>query len=205
MDTQNVGQPWSHTTDALGCDVLQVRSGDSLPGDGPAKERSELVDWTRQPFDTDVWVSLNLCIDPGPASTARWCVVGQFHQTSDPGETGISPPFEQQYVDGMLRFNARGGSDGSSMTDTTTTLLAETPVERGRWYRIVHRIRFSRGKQGHVTSWLDGQQIIDQPVLIGYDDQQGPYWKHGVYRAASPEPLSVRYAGVVVGTMPLTP
>lgn len=202
LAAQNAGKPWSRTTDDCGCDVFQVRSGDSLPGDG-GKQRTEVLDATRQPFDTDAWVSVPFLIDPGPPSSAKWCVLGQFHQSEDPGESGLSPVFEQQYIGGCLRFYARGGP-GSSMKDTTTTLMCELPVARGVWLNVVHRIRFSRGGLGHVRSWLNGAQVHDSDVRIGYDDQIGPYWKHGIYRAASPETLTVRYGTVEVGTTALT-
>jgi len=199
---QNAGKPWSLTEDAQGNAVFQVRAGDVAGGDGPTKERSELTHPDKQPFDTDVWVSAPFLIDPGPLSSAPWCVLGQFHQSEDDGEAGLSPVFEQQYIGGHLRFYARGGA-GTSMAATTTTLTCEMPVERGAWLHVVHRIRFSRGGLGHVRSWLNGAQVHDSDVRIGYDDRVGPYWKHGIYRAASPETLTVRYGTVEVGTTSL--
>jgi len=195
---QNAGQPWSHTTDALGCDVFQVRSGDRWPDDPDDRNRSEVTDGISLPFDTDLRATLQLCIDPGPVSTAPWCVLGQFHQTEDKGESGLSPAFEQQYVDGCLCFYARGG-EGKSMAATTTTMLGKVSITRGEWLHLTHLIRFARTGLGHIETWCNGSQLFVRDVPFGYDDKRGPYWKHGIYRKASPEPLSVRYAGVTIG------
>jgi Ca2+-binding RTX toxin-like protein len=45
--------------------------------------------------------------------------------------------------------------------------------------------------RGSVDVWLDDEHIVDYTGFIGYG--YGVYWKQGIYRAASPETVTVDY------------
>jgi hypothetical protein len=79
------------------------------------------------------------------------------------------------------------------------------PIQRGVWYNAV--IQFKAGHSGVGTifnAWLNGVQVADYDnIPLGLADSVGHYWKFGIYRKASGDTLTVRYANVEVGSASL--
>lgn len=178
---------------------FEVRSGDTWSKDRYVN-RAEFQSLTKHPFGEDVWFSYAMRIKAG-APVTKWNVLGQFHNTPDAGEPGLSPPFAINFIPGeKLRFLRRYNPYEVDSSPTVSTMLTKA-VARDRWYRIVGRITFGWNDDGAVNIWMDGSKVIGlSNTNIGYNDEVGPYWKFGIYRAQVSETLAVEYANMELGS-----
>jgi len=186
---------------------FEVRAGDNWKHDTDfSRNRAELKSDTAQPLGQDVWFSYQMNIHGGPASTARFCLLGQFHHSNDPWDIGGSPPFAINLYPqtNTLRFIKRYTADRKTTTTIDTVMYETPPIRRDRWMHIVGHIVFGWNGDGTVELWLDGRKIVDLPhTSIGYNDMVGPYWKFGIYRGQAPETLVVEYANMELGSASL--
>lgn len=186
---------------------FEVRAADNWKNDtGRGRNRAELKAKTLAPKGQDVWFSYQMKIDASGPSSARYCILGQFHQTSDPWDGNVSPPFSINLFPGAnsLRFVKRYSTDPRTTDSIDTVMYESAPIQPGRWIRIVGHIVFGWQDDGTVELWLDGRKVVDLPhTSIGYNDVQGPYWKFGIYRAQATETLAVDYANMEIGTASL--
>lgn len=185
---------------------FEVHASDNWKKDvGKGRNRAELKAKDTVPFGQDVWFSYQMKIDASGPLTARYCILGQFHQTGDPWDASVSPPFAINLLpNNRLRFVKRYSTDRVTSSTIDTVMYESAPIERGRWVRVVGHIVFGWQGNGAVQMWLDGRQVVDLPrTSIGYNDVLGPYWKFGIYRAQSPETLSVEYANMEIGSASL--
>lgn len=173
---------------------FEVRSTDSWNGEAYVN-RAEFNCRTKEEFGQDVWFSYALKIRAGVPVT-DWNVLGQFHQTADPGEGG-PPPFGVNFMPGeKLRF-IRRYNPLELDSQPTSSIMHTHPAVRDRWYRIVGQIRFGWQNDGKVNLWLDGAKIVSlSNTNIGNNDIEGPYFKFGIYRAKVAETLIVEYANL---------
>ena len=58
-------------------------------------------------------------------------------------------------------------------------------MPKGVWHDFVYHIKWSYKDDGFVEGWLNGKKIIDYRGPVGYNDDQGIYFKIGVYRNES--------------------
>ncbi|TCS12471.1 polysaccharide lyase-like protein [Caulobacter sp. BK020] len=200
FQVQNAGQPWNYAVKGASA-RFEVRPGDSLPGDGKIKERSEIATSLRMKPGRPYEVAFNLMIEPGPPNTAGWMTLSQIQSTPDPGEPGHSPPFAIEMVGERMRIITRDDPNRVASRETTTYRAHYTdsrPIERGRWYRMLIRVKFGPGGDGYLQVFRDGQQLVDYRGPLGFDDIVGPYWKEGVYREAAKEPFAARFRNLSI-------
>jgi len=197
---QSAGMPWSITR-AKDIVCFEVRQGERRPQanerDRPI-ERSEIAVRPRLRFGVDYRVSYDFLVRPGPRSTAAWANVGQIHSTVDPFDAkGIGPVFAVQFNRERMRIVARADPKLMSTARPPDHWLYkdDSDLVRGRWYRMDFDLRFDPDGDGRVVVWRDGQEIVNYAGSVGYRDAIGPYWKLGIYRKSSPEPLTVCYRG----------
>jgi hypothetical protein len=195
---QNANRSWSLNRPNAHTLRFEVRPGDLWVKENPTNkgvERSEVALARYYKAGTDINVSYRFMIEPGPANTAAWMVVGQFHQSSPHG----SPPFALEMSGEHLSVVIR-----SQLADQTTAKYVrifrdESPIVRGKYYAIDIYIRFGSPNYGVLSVWRDGIQIIDYHGSIGFGDGQSYYWKAGVYRATAVEPIAVVYQDLTTG------
>jgi hypothetical protein len=51
---------------------------------------------------------------------------------------------------------------------------------------------------GTLAVRVDGRRVFAEDIPIGYADDVGPYFKFGIYRAESPEPIAIRFRNVKI-------
>lgn len=200
FQVQNAGQPWNYAVNGASA-RFEVRPGDSLPGDGKVKERSEIATSLRMKPGRPYEIAFSLMVEPGPLNTARWMTLTQIQSTPDPGEPGHSPPFAIEMVGERMRIITRDDPNRVASRETTTYRAHYTdgrPIERGRWYRMLIRVKFGPGGDGFLQVFRDGQQLVDYRGPLGFDDIVGPYWKEGVYREAAREPFAANFRNLSI-------
>jgi hypothetical protein len=210
---QNANNDWSLNVKGTPPCVyrFEVRSGDHWVAEAPSQrtvvERSELEGPTGAgdiaAFDREIWTAYDFMIEPGPPSTSRWVVLGDWHVQPDPGDTaGMTSPWQVVLLAGdSLAFDMRTSGEKPVVHTAPRRRLWESsaPIERGAWHALVSAADFDwRPKgTGSVKVWLDGKMIVDYAGPFGYNTVKPPYFKFGVYRASAPETLAVDYADVV--------
>jgi len=200
FQVQNAGQPWNYVVKGSSA-RFEVRPGDSLPGDGKIKERSEIATSLRMKRDRPYEINFNLMIEPGPPNTASWMTLSQIQSTPDPGEPGHSPPFAIEMVGERMRIITRDDPNRLASRETTTYhahYTDERPIKRGHWYRMRIRVKFGPSGDGFLQVFRDGRRLVDYQGPLGFEDIVGPYWKEGVYRASTREPFAANFKNLSI-------
>jgi hypothetical protein len=167
------------------------------PGDNPLRcscgERAELVKHTgEKPGTTSVWAwsvyfPAEFAVRPG-----RRVVFTQWH---DYGSGHPAPV--------VVRVVSTGGQDrlGLGVTGgrTASPVVRDWlfgPVQRGRWYDFVARLRWAPDSTGSVELMIDGSWVIPKtstPTLFVENAARGVYLKQGAYRAVPWSGTTVAY------------
>jgi hypothetical protein len=70
---------------------------------------------------------------------------------------------------------------------------------RNRWLDFRFQIRFSRSQSGQIKAWLGDAMVIDYKGITAYPESGGYvgratfYFKMGLYRDRSPEPMTIYF------------
>lgn len=136
------------------------------------RERSELGQ--QAPFSQpgeEYWYAFSLYVPDSyknifPVKVA----LGQFHQ-----EGAKSPP--------LMFQNGKGGYWADlNQTRQKSALLIEEKDLRGRWQDLLVNARWSKGKDGFVKVWVNGELKLSREGANLTQD--GPiYFKYGIYRS----------------------
>lgn len=116
-------------------------------------------------------------------------IVNQFHGIPDTGlgeSWGRNPPFflalngDRWQV--MIRADAapvtvKGDYDVSRAWDLG-------PWQAGQWTDWVYQIKWSPYADGFTRIWQNGKLVLDYHGPNTFNDQQGPFWKIGIYEWA---------------------
>jgi hypothetical protein len=206
-DNHSAQQSWSVQRDEANTFRFEVRPGDVWTlSDSAAKERAELSQRAVLDPAADIWVSHALRVEPGGTYPGGFVVLGQFHNSPDPNELSPSPLFAYTFDGGVLRVDLRTSTENPLVANPPPIIVytdAAFPV--GRWVRFVAQLRVDPAGSGFVKVWRDGAQIVNYSGPLGYVDAAGPYWKFGIYRAATSGTMVVRYANVEVSASSLSP
>ena len=186
---------------------FEVRSGDRWGKDvatDHATERAELSDNLKHNLNDDFWTAYDLQIEPGPPSTARYVVIGQFHQIAQPGES-YSPPIEEDLLPGdVFEINVRASKTFPILKGPGfKTVFSDPSFQRGRTYHLVYHIHLGPSGDGLLDVWRDGIQIVNYRGPLGYAGHGGAYFKFGLYRGYAPETIAADYTNLQFSDQPL--
>jgi hypothetical protein len=196
---QNANRDWSLNRPNAHTLRFEVRSGDVWAEEKTSNngvERSEVALARLYEAGTDISISYGFMIESGPANTAAWMVVGQFHQSSPRG----SPPFAVEMSGEHLTLVVRYQLPGQAAAKYVGIYRDASPIVRDQYYAIDIHVRFGSQNDGVLSVRRDGIQIADYHGPIGFGGGQTYYWKAGVYRAAAAESIAVVYQDLTTGT-----
>lgn len=187
---QNAKKAYSLTSPAAGLLRFEVRPGDVWAAVDPAaKERSEICGATNYPTGTSLNVAYGFMVEPGAANHAQWLGIGQFHQTTNDGN---SPPFSIELRGEKMAVNISTPATGDRYIYTDTVNLT-----RGHEYAMQITALFD-AKAGKLKVVRDGVTLVDYSGPLGWAGMNSVYWKNGIYRAASDTVLAVNYRGLAI-------
>ncbi len=170
---QAIKTPEPRATIVNGAGRFEVRPGDVEPDTG--SQRAEVTLANPKFYEgAEVWVYDKVRWSTADTANPGWEVVDQFHDGSaisgDPSANGSPPIALMRYGQQIRICNGKG----SPVYWTGPT------VERGRWYELVYRIKFSK-TAGEVEAFWNGVPVAHfkgQTMNSEYT-----YMKAGVYRA----------------------
>jgi hypothetical protein len=164
-------------------DVVRFRmiAGNKWYNDAESGDERAELDGYKQSFQVGVpyWTSYVLHIEPGPRMTADWIVLGQI-----PGLMG-------HFVKNMIMTWSAAGRT-----------LHNERIAQGKDYQFVEKIVIDPAN-GYYGSWLNGKQVVDYRGPMGGVGKTY-YPKFGIYRGATAETMTVRYANYKFGTTDLS-
>jgi len=201
-------KPWAMNKSVGGNTMrMEVRPNDNWSGDGSGKNRSELkavADGIE--FDTTMWISFSMLIEPGPAlaidtTLGQIFFLMQVHASEDPGDVATGPVLSLT-LDGLDNVSIRTTSTTAATHTSSPAAKNRASVvhTRGQWFSHVIKTKFTKGTNTILQWWVNGNEIINHVNLygIGYNDTNPPYFKFGTYRTEMPQTTAVRYANVKI-------
>lgn len=184
-----------------------------LPSE-PVPSRSEIGFRKSVGFGQHVWTafSVRAMTTLSDSSAARKALLMQFryvrNKTGDSSQLGPDLAFEQLTNNRfVLHYRTDNGvpvlAGKSTPAGITTVELGPWPYVPGEWHRVVLHTVFSDTGGGYLGFWLDGTQIIDKPVAMGYRRNIAPKLRIGSYKF-SDFPSQVEFQNIETGTRDLT-
>lgn len=196
---------------------FEIRDGDGVPTVASKSELQTIYCYSSPEFNGCVtgefWQAWSFLVEPGPASTAQWCILGQWHATEDGASTAparspdvaLSPPLCLDLKPGDLlsittRTEAAEQQTGTPYPTETFQYQSTSALRRGVWHSVVINARFGWASDAKLSVWINGQQVVAADnINMGYNDLQGPHWNFGVYRGRPEDDtntFAVQYANM---------
>ena len=170
---------------------FELRAGDDT-GDGV---RAEVKERYLAPFGREIWYSFSTFIPPDFPIVDTPTVISQWHASEDPGEDAASrsPVLAHRYGGGALLIDIRFSSQKTQRVNDgdSEVLYEQKDFPRGVWHDFLYRVRWSHRSDGLVECWLDGKRVIDYQGPVGYNDNEGPYFKFGLYHHGGDKPFII--------------
>jgi Polysaccharide lyase len=191
---QNADQSWSLSLPDADTLRFELRSGDHWSSsswtDPATSERNEIAGQTVYPVGTQIEIAYDFMVEPGQTNSAsgpgRWLVLGQMHEYN----VQLSPPFAVEMVNGdHMAINI--GTDNLHYVYTDPN-----PVQRGRYYSMNVKVKFDNNRNGFLSVWRDGTNIVDYHGPIGTG--AATYWKEGIYRSSAQESIAARFRNLKI-------
>lgn len=197
---QNANRPYSLSRSHKGRVLrFEVKPGDRWSGDRKspdAKERSEVAFPTHYANGQDITISFGMKVVGKKPSLAPWAVLGQIHTTPPNGENR-TPPVSQQLKGREFFVLAEHQTEQGQIKKVR--LAVDPSFKLNRWYSFRYKARFSPNPDGYLQIWRDGKQVADYHGPLGYQQEGGLYFKVGIYRGASSDPITVMYRDIIAG------
>jgi hypothetical protein len=168
---------------------MELRQGEVWTGSsGSQTYRMEMMPSEKfAPLDSTRFYSCNILLPRDfPIEDNRLVLMQWWPQTkSELGEVGRSPSLSLRFGDGFLTATVRH-SDLHVVTDAEAVprekIFKTNKFKLGIWHQFVFQAHWSIKDDGFVKMWWNGKQVADYKGPVGYDDEQGPIFKFGMYR-----------------------
>ncbi len=117
-------------------------------------------------------------------------ILTQYHDIPDIhlGEDWRHPITALSYVNGKLNYSYRGDTNSVTQKDNGEWSYSHPiqefslgSVRMDQWNSFVYHHRFDQTGKGLLEIWNNGKYYSRSSLVLGYNDQKGPYWKFGVY------------------------
>jgi hypothetical protein len=172
---------------------ITLRQGEAQSGDvGQASERAELDSGRREILDVDAWCGWSFRLPENFPIVDKRLVLAQWRQSELEGSALVAQRFRNGRHYLMVRdWNEREGE------------LREyelPPIVPGRWNDMVWRARFTRGKDGLIEVYMNGELVVSHAgTTAGPGGKDTFYHKVGLYRDGWHEPVTVHVDSYALG------
>jgi hypothetical protein len=172
---------------------FEMRKGDAWIGPKGSKTyRNELIPSDFPPPKSIRYYGCNIFIPKDfPIEDNRLVLMQWWSQAkTEMGEKGKSPSLALRYTKGTISATIRH-SDVRVVTEPDNVpqkrIFESQLLKKGQWNHFIFQVRWSFKDDGFVKIWWNKKLVTDYRGPIGYDDDQGPLFKFGMYRDDSPK------------------
>ncbi|MEO1299028.1 MAG: polysaccharide lyase, partial [Cyanobacteria bacterium J06636_16] len=132
------------------------------------------------------WYGFSTFIPEDWQSDPSFDIISQWHAYPDfdKGETWRSPPLALLVEGDRLEIHSRWDSKDVTVNNQPEdeAELWSGALEKGDWDDWVFRIKWSHTSDGLMQVWRDDELIIEHEGPNTYNDEQGVYFKAGIYK-----------------------
>lgn len=173
--------------DGSAAERFELRPGDCPVETGDCRDDRERIEFAESlpatPPGRDVWYHFSVFVPADWPHTAPLDTkLGQIHQRG-----GGKPPVLFRLTDGQYLFElsdprVRQTDPMNPRKPLLNILLRPTWEMKGEWTNVMINARWSRGVDGFVKVWINGEQKVD---LTGANIDLGDpvIFKYGIYRS----------------------
>jgi hypothetical protein len=145
---------------------------------------------------SEYWYGWSMYLkSPWPVDPLHWELLSQFHCNPDKEDEHPNPALSITIKPGSNRFTISSKSD-SNKVSTLATVSSRSwdggPVSTDGWIDWVVNVKWSHSSDGFLKVWRDGKLMVEYKGPNLYNDELGPYFKMGIYKAnwvrAAPHP-----------------
>jgi hypothetical protein len=139
------------------------------------------------PANSEQWYGFSIFLPRSYKSDPSSEIIAQWHDKPDVelGEKWKSPALALFTQNG--RFYLKRYWDSKPVTTIYQTegheILDLGPYKTGKWTDIVFHVKWSYTLDGVLEVWIDKELKVSKTGPNNYNDQRGPYFKVGVYKA----------------------
>lgn len=173
---------------------ITLRPGDQMDDEKETiLERAELAETRRLVSLEDVNYSYSFSMflpRDFPITTVR-LIIAQWKQYCKSGNCDpANPVIAMRYMYGRLSVECKTGMKKEILYEQAEEI-------RNKWLDFKFNIRFSRGRNGRIETWLNNKKIVDYTGATAYPEKYGYplpnyfYFKMGLYRDRMPETMTV--------------
>ncbi|GGE01156.1 hypothetical protein GCM10011390_20010 [Aureimonas endophytica] len=203
FEIQTGNKSWSISSPDNNAIRFELRDGDTFGWDasvGSSAERTELSDKKVIPNGTAVELNYGFNLEPGAPNTAYFMALGQFHQDNYPGALPWAPPFSFSLEGERFGvFISYSDANGNPVSKNIFTDVAD--IQRGHFYDLDVKAVFDPNGNGRLVVTRDGVTLVDYSGPLGYVQQNGVYWKEGIYRHSNAtETIAATYKDLTIKT-----
>jgi hypothetical protein len=191
FNLQTAGKPYAYSAtkapDGSRAERFELRPGDCPKDTGDCGSDRERVEKSEQPpaskVGSEFWYHFSVYVPADwPSTGVLNTKLGQFHQKGDG-----KPPILFQLDDRAYVFELSNPAVVQRNKMAPEKPLAQLQIKtaaamKGNWTNVLVHAKWSRGDDGFVKVWVDGNEMVD---LKGANvDRNNPvYFKYGIYRS----------------------
>jgi Polysaccharide lyase len=198
VEAANANKSWSLTEPDANTLQFSVHSGDNWSTSGwsdltndRGANRSEVEFSPTYAAGTQINVSEQLTVQPGPTNTASFLDLNQLHSTTQSPPSPFTLQLDQSdHLEVVLQ------SPGNSYN---LVYRSPNPIVRGQAMDLNFQLNMNPSGSGYVGVWLDGTQIVNYHGAVGAAGAEY-YWKEGIYRGAASETITADFSNVQITT-----
>lgn len=145
-------------------------------------KRSELAMGAEMNPQVDRWYGFSIFIPEDYQTDDQSEIFAQWHDAA-PVSLIRSPPVSLHLYRGQWRIALYWGAQKFTTKLTASKKLIDMGAfERNKWTDFVFHIKFSYTDNGILEVWKDGKQLVNYVGPNFYNDDNGPYFKIGLYK-----------------------
>jgi hypothetical protein len=200
VEAANANKSWSLTEPDANTLQFSVHSGDNWSTSGwsdatndRGANRSEIEFSQKYAAGTQINVSEQLTIQPGPTNTASFLDLNQLHSTTQSPPSPFTLQLDKSdHLEVVLQ---------SPNNSYNLVYRSPDPIVRGQPMNLNFQLNMNPNGNGYVGVWLDGNQIVNYHGAVGATGSEY-YWKEGIYRGSAAETMTADFSNVQITTGP---
>lgn len=137
------------------------------------------------PMNQSMWYGFSIFLPSDYVADKVWEVVAQWYPVQDdPAEMSRQPTLSLSTTGGKWGLSSMSSSDVISPFGHTSIRSKNWSFDQqiNKWTDWVINVRWDYTSNGFIKAWKDGVLVLDYKGPTSYNDQNGPFFKMGIYK-----------------------